>query len=205
MVVKASIQFLNDDSDGALVSRTEGIIDGLTGNAQIPTPVPPTAAIQGALDAFTAAIGAAKEGGKAATAVENARRESLAVLLRQLASYLTIECDGNLEMLLSSKFPIQKTTRSPIGTLSSPDAPGLQQKQTGVLIAKSAPVDGAGIYNWRVALASAPGIYVQTQQTTKADTLFLGLTPGQTYSVQLNAVGAAGPSDWSSNSSRMVT
>jgi hypothetical protein len=52
-------------------------------------------------------------------------------------------------------------------------------------------VYGASTYNWRVALASAPTVYLQTAQTTAARILFNDLTAGQVYNVELNSVGAA--------------
>jgi len=45
---------------------------------------------------------------------------------------------------------------------------------------------------------------VQTAQTTSASTTFDGLTPGVTYTVEVNAVSSAGPSDWSQPASQMV-
>ena len=48
----------------------------------------------------------------------------------------------------------------------------------------------------RFALASSPDAPVQTTQTTAASTTFNGLTPGTAYSVEVNVVGSAGPSDW---------
>jgi len=52
--------------------------------------------------------------------------------------------------------------------------------------------------NWKQAvLTSAPLVGVQTAQITGARHEFTELTPGQTYLVQLNALGAAGASDWS--------
>jgi hypothetical protein len=56
---------------------------------------------------------------------------------------------------------------------------------------------GASSYNWRVALASAPNTYVQNAQTIGGRVTFDGLTPGDLYNVDVNAVGAAGPSNWS--------
>ena len=66
------------------------------------------------------------------------------------------------------------------------------------------PVYGATSYNWSVALQSAPDKDVQTAQTTGARALFSGLTPGQIYVISLNAVGAAGVSDWSDYGTLMV-
>jgi hypothetical protein len=79
-----------------------------------------------------------------------------------------------------------------------------QASLTGSLRAVISPVRGAYAYNWRVALASAPTVYVQTKQTTSGRATFQGLTPGQVYNVAANAVGSAGTSDWSDVGSLMV-
>jgi hypothetical protein len=75
---------------------------------------------------------------------------------------------------------------------------------SGELIASMPPVFGAAIYNWRVSAASAPTVVVQTSQTTAAGCTFAGLTPGVVYVIEVNAVGSAGPSDWSNPVSKMV-
>ena len=72
---------------------------------------------------------------------------------------------------------------------------------TGSITVAAPPVYGASSYNWSVALDSAPEVEVQT---TGARTAFNGLTPGKVYLVLLNAVGAAGVSDWSDSGSLMV-
>jgi hypothetical protein len=76
---------------------------------------------------------------------------------------------------------------------------------TGELKARVSKVNGANAYNWRIALASAPTVYVQTVQTTGSRYTFEGFTPGETYLVQANALGALGESNWSSATSLMVT
>ena len=70
--------------------------------------------------------------------------------------------------------------------------------------ASATPVTGAAIYNWRVTTAAQPDVVVQTAQTTAASNVFAGLTPGVIYNLQLNAVGSAGPSDWSDPVPQMV-
>ena len=42
-----------------------------------------------------------------------------------------------------------------------------------------------------------PMVVVQSSQTTAASNTFDNLTPGVVYYIQANAVGSAGPSDWS--------
>lgn len=53
-------------------------------------------------------------------------------------------------------------------------------------------------------LASAPTVFVQQSQTTAGRNTFSGLTPGQVYVVEWNAMGSAGPSDWSDAGETMV-
>jgi len=65
-------------------------------------------------------------------------------------------------------------------------------------------VQGASIYNWRVTASSSPDNPVQTRQTTGARHTFSGLTPGIVYNVEVNAVGAAGPSNWTGPARQMA-
>jgi hypothetical protein len=67
-----------------------------------------------------------------------------------------------------------------------------------------AAVFGASVYNWRLTATNAPTVVLQTAQTTAGRTTFSGLTPGVAYTAQVNAFGAAGPSDWSNPVSKMA-
>ena len=67
----------------------------------------------------------------------------------------------------------------------------------GDMIAVTAPIYGAGSFNWQIAAASAPTVMLQTAQTLGGRVTFSGLTPGVVYNVQVNAVGSAGTSAWS--------
>ena len=158
-----------------------------------------------ALTAFTDAVAAAVNGGKVETAAKKARRAELVSFMRQLAAYVTLTSDGDLEKLLSSGFPYQKPERSRVGILPAPAAPTLRfGRKSGQLDATASPIYGAGSYNWRIALASAPTTFVQTAQTAGGRYSFQGLTPGQAYNVEVNAVGAVGPGDWSDPSTAIV-
>ncbi len=206
MIVKAAISFLRKDSDGQFIVDVGGALDGIEANkVDFATPVPPLATIRTALDDFVVAREEAVKGGKQATAMKNAKRAAVVSLMKQLANYVTDTSDGDLTKLLSSKFPIQKPTRSPVGPLVTPVTPTVKFGMvSGQLDASTPPVNGAYTYNWRLALASAPDVYVQTAQTTGGRNVFAGLTPGQVYLVQVCAVGAAGPSNWSNTAKLMV-
>lgn len=205
MVVKAAIGFLTTDTDDQLIADVQGAITGLTGNANFATPMPTLPTVTTALTAYTVALADAVNGGKELTAIKNAKRAELVSLMRQLASYVTVTANGDMTKLLSSGFPYQKPSRTRVGTLPAPEAPVLKLGgKSGQLGANVAPVYGAGSYNWRLALASSPNTFVQSVQTTGGRHTFDGLTPGQIYNVEVNAVGAAGPSDWSDVSCLMA-
>lgn len=198
MIVKPYISFVNDDSDAQLIVDVGGIITGLTGNASYPAPSPTLAAVTAALNAFTTAVNDAIGGGVALTSAKNDRRAELVALVRELASYVQVACKGDMTVLLTSGFPIQKPTRNPIGQLPVPaNLKVTLGTHTGQLNASAAPVFGAAVYNWRLSTAAAPTVVVQSAQTTAASNTFTGLTPGVVYNAEVNAVGAAGPSDWS--------
>lgn len=173
MIVKAAIAFLNKYSDAQVIVDTQSAISGMTNNPNFATPSPTLASITTALNAFTVALADAGNGGTEFTAIKNARRA------RQLASYITVTSDGDMTKLLSSGFPYQKPTRTPIGVLPAPAAPVVSLgARSGELNATTPPVPGAYSYNWRLALAATPNVYVQTPQTTGARTVFERLTPG---------------------------
>jgi hypothetical protein len=205
MNVKPAIGFLTKDSDAQLDQDTETVIASMTGNANFPTPSPTLAVVTTALNAFTVALADAAGGGVEKTAIKNARRNELVSLLRQLSSYVYATANGDMTKLLSSGFPAQKTSRTPIGPLPTPDVPILSQGAvSGSLDAATVPISGAYIYSWRIALASAATTYIKQVQTTAANITFEGLTPGQVYLVEVNVIGTAGPTDWSGPGELMI-
>jgi hypothetical protein len=205
MVVKPAIGFVSTDTDALLVTDTKTIIVAMTNNPNYPSPSPTLAAVTTANSDFATAIANAANGGKELTAIKNAKRAALSALLRELASYVHVACKGDLAALLSSGFPIQKPSRTPAGVLPAPVTPVLSLgARSGEMDAYTKPMANASLYSWRVALASAPDTYVIEEQTTAASIVFDGLTPGQIYLVDANAIGSAGPSDWSDTAQLMV-
>jgi hypothetical protein len=161
--------------------------------------------VQTKLDDYEDSIEAAVIGGPVETAIKDAKRIALAAVVRPLSGYVTTICDNDLAKLLSSGLPVSNTARTPIGPLTTPATPRLSTTTvTGELNAVTAPINGAATYNWRVALASAPTVFVQTAQTVGGRITFEGLTPGLIYNVQVNAIGAAGTTNWSDDATMMV-
>jgi hypothetical protein len=202
MIVKPAINWLTTDSDPLLINDTNVVLLGLTNNTAIyPAPVPTVADTQTALNNFSAAVAAKADGGQSATAKKNNLRLILVGLLRQLASYVGVACQGDMTNLLLSGFPIQKPTRAPIGILPAPQNLTVAHGAlSGSLDAAVNPVFGASTYNWTCTAATA-GAVPLTGQSTAASYTFSGLTPGVSYTIACNAVGAAGPSNWSNPAS----
>src|SRR5581483_2397528 len=159
MIVKPSTDFINRSSDSELVATTGAIIMGMTNNPDYPTPSPTLADVSAKSTAFSDAMAAAAGGGVQLTAEKNARRAELAASLRLLASYAQTACNGDLAVLLSSGFPIQKPQRQPIGVLPAPsDLRVRLGGVSGALDASASPVYGAGVYNWKLVATSAPNV-----------------------------------------------
>ena len=198
LIVKPAINFLSIESDVDLDGTVAGILYALKDNPNYPDPTPSLAVVDGARTAFSLAITAASNGGKLLTLAKNTKRAELVSLVRQLAAYITLACNGDLIVLMGSGFPIHKPSRHTIGHLSAPQQPNLRRgPQSGDLTATVKPIYGAKIYNWVIALTSSPDLVIQTVQSTGSRAILRGLIPGEKYCVKANAVGAAGPSDWS--------
>ncbi len=170
------------------------VVTKMTGNANYTTPDPTLVAIIAALDAGDAAIEAAMNHGKQEIIDRNAAVAIVVELLTQLATYVQLNCKNDLSILTSSGFEATKNP-SPIGPLATTLPPKMTQgKVSGSCRARVKRVNGAYTYIWRIALASAPNVYVQTIQTTGAHVDFAGLTPGEVYNTDVQAVGSAGMS-----------
>jgi hypothetical protein len=205
LIVKPTVNFLSTDTDAQLITDVGAIISALTGNPDYPNPSPTLTVVSDALRAFEVAVSEASLGGIVLTLTKNAQRAELVSLVRQLASYVAATCNGDLVRLLGSGFPIHKPTRNAIGHLPTPNTPVLRHgARSGDLHAKTKSVPGVFIYNWQLTPASAPEQTLPTKQSTGARITFSSLTPGQIYSLKVNAVGAAGPTDYSGPASLMV-
>jgi hypothetical protein len=205
MIIKPSITFLTVDSDSELIVDVGNVNTKMTGNQHYLNPSPTLLAIETANSEFSTAVENAFGGGSELTAIKKAKRAVLVTLMRKLASYVQANCNNDMAVLLSSGFPPQKPTRTPVGELPAPDNLAVSLgTYSGQLDANVSPVPGAAIYNWRISTATQPGTIVQTDQTTAANTTFDKLTPGVIYIVEANVVGSAGPSDWSISAPQMV-
>jgi hypothetical protein len=85
-------------------------------------------------------MAAAADGGKKAVSDKNKKRQDLTVMMRLLAHYVEVACNGDMTVFLSSGFQPKSTTPQPPGPLAVPSI-DIDQGIEGQLLAtvKSVP------------------------------------------------------------------
>jgi hypothetical protein len=167
------------------------------------TPSPTLKVIGTAVDALETAVHDALDGGRIAIATRNAARAELLSLLRQLASYVTGNCNADLVALFSSGFAAVKTP-SPVGVLPAPE--NLRLNLTGIsgeLFLRFDRVQNAANYSVQVA-TSPDGPWQEQALSTSTRVTFRGLTPGKAYWARAAANGSAGRSGWGGPATAMA-
>ncbi len=189
--------------DAALDEFTGQVIIGLTGNAAFPTPVVSLTDLGAARTAFENALAALTQGGKQATATKNATRTTLLDLLRQEASYVQLAAKNDLPTLLSSGFDANSTNRAQ-SPLDRPAILGIVNEASTQLVVRGQAVANAHAYEAQIKNGTGGFIPAGTYTSVRRMVL-TGLTPGQSYTVQIRAVGGStGCSDWSDPVSHMA-
>lgn len=193
-------------ADHRLEDTAGAVIKGMTDNSAYTNPPVPLAALQTALAAFSAAIAAQEQGGTAATADKNNKREILVGILRQLAAYVQMNCGNDLAKLLSSGFEAVSASRTQ-HPLETPRILSLDNGTTGQLLVRVSPIANSKCYELRYATlaGSTLGPWQNGGLYTNSRSMPLNnLTPGTTYQVQVRAIGGTtGYSNWSDPVSHM--
>jgi hypothetical protein len=154
-----------------------------------------------AKDDFSSKIAAAQAGGAGDTAAKNNSRQTLLGMLRPLASYVQMTCNDDQALLLSSGFQTQ-SAKSASSPLERPLGLRIRNGSVGQLVGRVDKVKNASMYEGRIKLTGdwMASIFTGDSQHITFD----GLTPGQTYTMQVRALGGStGQSDWSDPSSHM--
>lgn len=202
MILRVSLSFARvPDTD--LDNFAQGVLNGMTDNPAYPSPPVAMAALQTAINDFTNRMAAAKTGGPPDTAAKNNSRQTLLGMLRQLALYVQLNCNNDMQTLLSSGFQAMSTNRAQ-SPLEQPQSLVIKNGTSGQLVASVSPVKNTSMYEGRAKAANGdwlPSVFTGDSQHIT----FGGLTPGVVYTVQVRALGGStGQSDWSDPSSHMT-
>src|SRR6266852_5904840 len=125
--------------DKELDNFTLSVKNSLTGNAAYPTPPVTLANLETARTDLEQKIAKAAVGGPPDTAAKNDSRGNLLGMLRQLASYLQINCNNDMATLLSSGFQAMSTNRAQ-SPLEQPQGLAVKNGTSGQLVASVNPV-----------------------------------------------------------------
>ena len=191
------------------VEKLAGVLlVSLYGNVNYPSPPFASTVLDTARTEFLDAIDLADNGGKAATAEKDSKREALLVLLRQLAAYVQTACGNDMAKLLSSGFNAVSTNNAQ-SPLATPVIKTIKPGMSGQLLVTVTAVKNRKTFESRIALIGAGGVPGPWQDnglfSNSRAIPFDGLTPGSTYMVQVRAVGGStGHSDWSDPVSHMA-
>ncbi len=193
--------------DGDVLSRLNAVHDGMLDNPAFPNPPVDMAGFKAAIDAYTAAVAAALDGGKSAIVERDKRRTEAILMLRLLGHYVEAACKNDLQTFVSSGFVPASTTRTPPQPVSIPSILRVDQGNTGQLLVTIQPVAKARSYELRYAPVPPAGATVNwttvAVASTKPATPINNLTPGTNYTFQVRAFGKLGFSDWSVSAERM--
>jgi len=196
-------------SDADFVPRLNAVHDGMLNNPAYPAPPVDMAGFKAAIDAYTSAIAAALDGGKAAITARDKRRIDVTIIFRLLGHYVEGACKNDMNTFVSSGFvavlPPQRTPEQPV---TVPSILSVDQGSTGQLLVAIKAVAKARSYDLRFGPVFAAGAAItwttMTVAKVKSAVQVNGLSPGTTYTFQVRAFGNLGFSDWSAPVNRMV-
>ncbi len=190
--------------DVDLSSFTGGVIAGLTGNPDLPTPPEIPADLQTKKQAFDNAIIAAAGGGPLQTALKDAARAVLIAAVDKDASYVDINCNEDLAILLSAGFEAVSTNRSQQVLHAPVIVAALNGPQQGQIRLRVKGDPNRRAIQGRIkAMGGEFGPVVSFR--TAREIVFGGLAAGTIYIMELIGLGGStGQSDWSEPVEKMA-
>jgi hypothetical protein len=147
---------------------------------------------------------AAYKGGTLATVMKDAARATLRVALDKNASYVDINCNEDLSLLLSSGFEPVSTNRAQ-RMLNPPQVIAVEAVQSGELRARIKADPNSKSFVGRIKEATGSEFGPSISFKNSRSIIFKGLTAGLTYVFELMAIGGStGQSDWSDPATKMA-
>ena len=171
-------------------------VEMLTGNPNLGKPPVAVADLTKKLTTFQDAMTAADGGDKFLTAEKDAAREEVTTALDKNASYVDMECNNDLTILLSSGYQPVSSNRAR-SVLNAPEVVTSKYGQTGEIQLRVKGDRNRRAIQGRVKPMGGEFGPIITFPTAR-EILFKGLVAGTTYVMQLCGLGGStGQSDWS--------
>lgn len=174
-------------SNHLMVTYLYKLATGVTGNTSFPSPTPSGAALSGAADALAQANAKATDGGKAAVADRNAKRDDADDLVDVFVSYVqsTVKATASdpssaAAMILSTGLSIMKPR-----TLAKQVLAARYGDVSGEVVLVALAVGRKAMYFWEHS--SDQTHWTSVPSTLTSTTKIGGLTPGQVYYFRFRA------------------
>ncbi|WP_411825254.1 hypothetical protein [Luteolibacter sp. AS25] len=189
--------------DSGILNTAYGVSTNLYAETEdFPAPPVEKTVFDAAIAALEASKAAMVQGGTAATAERNIRKQELYNLLKKLASYVTEESGNNLSILLSSGFEAVSNNRvseqlpAP-ATVTVKNGIARQTLTTGKSVRNSRGYEGQ--YALVDETTGASGEWIEIPFTSSSRNIPVSnLESGKLYIYRLRAMGGlTGHSDWS--------
>lgn len=183
-------------SDTNLLKFGTKTAEMLTGNIDLGKPPVSPADLTVKLTTFKDAITAADGGGKFLTAEKDAAREIVLTALDKNASYVDMDCNNDLTILLSSGYQPVSSNRART-VLTAPEVVAAGYGQTGEIKLRLKGDPNRRAIQGRVKPVGGEFGPIITFPTAR-EIFFRGLVAGTTYVMQVCGLGGStGQSDWS--------
>lgn len=189
--------------DTAIADYADTIIGALTENTGFPN-LPVELTVMGTQKTnYLGKLAATAQGGTLATAEKNAAKALLVESLRKTAAYVQSVAGQDLTLLLSSGFQPVSTNRTQ-SPLPKPMVLAIDNSSSSKFIVRLQPVPNARAYEVQYKNGGGwlpAGIFTQARRIEIGS-----LTPGQSYMVQVRAIGGStGYSDWTASEPIIAT
>lgn len=183
-------------SDLDLSKAAGKVVTGLTGNPDLNQPPVLPVDLLALKKTFDDSIIKADKGGSLATAQKDAARAALFSAMNKDASYVDINCDEDLTILLSSGYEPVSTNRTQT-VLGAPEVIAVEYGQSGEIKVRVKGDPNRRVIQGRIkSVGGEYGPVISFKSSRRI--VFDSLIAGTTYVMQLCGLGGlTGQSDWS--------
>jgi hypothetical protein len=177
-------------SDENLLVKANQIRAAMTANPAFTDPSPSLVTLEEAIEVFSTALDACRDGDRQKAAVKNQKKEQLVEVLHLLADFVVFKSEGDIVTATSSGFSVRKAAapREPI--TAAQNVRLLQGPNSGELIGKASRVAGATSYVHQYATEAemAQGKW-NSMPSSRVTVRITNLQPGTLYYYRVAAVG----------------
>jgi hypothetical protein len=183
-------------TDAAVLPFAQNVYNKVNGNPLFPTPTPDMPTLLTAITNYSDALSAALNRDREKVALKNSAKFALISMLDELANYITLVANGNLDTILAAGFEVNKipgtvTIDTPVLVFMNGDNPGEL-----VTIADNASNAKGVVHEITADPLTENSVWRSVASTVKSHT-FTGLQKGVNYWGRVTAIGG--------NQQRMVS